>query len=412
MAGLRNLSNRAVNAMKVEKDTVYWDRRLTGFGVRIYPTGGKVYIAHARGPEGPKRIKVGRHGVLNADDARKRAALIIARIKAGEEPLPEPVTATGPTVAEVAERFRRDHMAVRLKPSSAQRLESVIRWHILPAFGNRPMGSIERKEVLALHQRMSGTPNQANRMLRTLFLMYTLSRDWGLLPAGLPSAGHNPCTGVMKYPDRKRERFLTDAEFERLGDVLRDAESRGGASASTIAAIRLLLLTGCRKSEILTLRWEHVDLGAAQLHLPDTKTGARTITLPQAAMQVLADIPKIPGNPWVIAGRKPNTHLKGLDVGWRTLRSRARLEDVRIHDLRHSYASRALALGESLPMIGKLLGHKQIETTARYAHLADDSVHASAERIAESLAEDLGIAPSDRCSAEARTVSVIEREDE
>ena len=386
--GLRNLSNRAVNAMTVEKDTVYWDRRLTGFGVRVYPTGGKVYIAHARGPEGPRRIKVGRHGVLNCDEARQRAALIIARIKGGEDPVPEPLAVSGPTVAEAVERFRKDHIAVRLKPSSAQRLESVIRWHILPAFGNRSMGSIERKEVLALHQRMSCTPNQANRVLRTLSLMYTLSRDWGLLPAR-----HNPCTGVMKYPDRKRERFLTDAEFERLGDVLRDAENRGGASASTIAAIRLLMLTGCRKSEILTLRWEHVDLENGELKLPDTKTGARTIVLPQAAVQVLADIQKIPGNPWVIAGRKPNSHLKGLDVGWRTLRSRAELGDVRIHDLRHSYASRALALGESLPMIAKLLGHRQIETTARYAHLADDSVHASAERIADSLYEDLLIRP-------------------
>ena len=385
------MSNRAVNAMAFETDTVVWDRRLTGFGVRVYPTGGKVYFAHARGPDGPKRVKVGRHGVLNADEARQRAALIIARIKAGEEPVPEPVAAVGPTVAEVAERFRRDHIAVRLKATSAKRLESVIRWHILPAFGNRPMAGIERKDVLALHQRMSGTPNQANRVLRTLSLMYTLARDWGLLPPELPSAGHNPCSGIAKYPDKRRERFLTDAEFERLGDVLNEAEERGGASASSIAAIRMLLLTGCRKSEILTLRWEHVDLDAAQLRLPDTKTGARTISLPRAAVKVLEAIPRVSGNPWVIAGRKPGTHLKSLDVGWRTLRARARLQDVRIHDLRHSYASRALALGESLPMIGKLLGHKQVETTARYAHLADDSVHASAERIADSLAGDMGI---------------------
>jgi len=384
--GVRNLSNRAVNAMAFGKDTVVWDRRLTGFGVRVYPTGGKVYIAHARGPDGPKRVKVGRHGVLNADEARQRAALIIARIKAGEEPVPEPATAVGPTVVEVAERFRRDHIAVRLKETSAKRLESVIRWHILPAFGNRAMGSIGRKDVLALHQRMSGTPNQANRMLRTLSLMYALALDWGLLPAG-----HNPCTGVMKYPEMKRERFLTDAEFERLGDVLREAEERGGASAPSIAAIRLLLLTGCRKSEILSLRWEQVDLDTAQLHLPDTKTGSRTVSLPDEAVKVLEAIPRVADNPWVITGRKPGTHLKSLDVGWRTLRARARIEDVRIHDLRHSYASRALALGESLPMIGKLLGHKQIETTARYAHLADDSVYASAERIAQSLAEDMEI---------------------
>ena len=389
--GVRNLSNRAVNAMAFGKDTVVWDRRLTGFGVRVYPTGGKVYIAHARGPDGPKRVKVGRHGVLNADEARQRAALIIARIKAGEEPLPEPVVATGPTVAEVAERFRRDHIEVRLKASSAKRLECVIRWHILPAFGNRPMAGIERKDVLALHQRMSGTPNQANRMLSTLSLMYTLARDWGLLPAELPSVGHNPCSGVIKYPEKKRERFLTDAEFERLGGVLREAEARGGASAPSIAAIRLLLLTGCRKSEILTLRWEHVDLNAGQLHLPNAKTGARTVSLSEDAVKVLEEVPRVPDNPWVITGRKPNKHLKSLDVGWRTLRARAELKDVRIHDLRHSYASRALALGESLPMIGKLLGHKQIETTARYAHLADDSVQASAERIAESLAEDMDI---------------------
>lgn len=383
---MRNLSNRAVDAMAFGKDTVVWDRRLTGFGVRVYPTGGKVYIAHARGPDGPKRVKVGRHGVLNADEARQRAALIIARIKAGEEPAPEPVAAAGPTVAEVAERFRRDHIAVRLKETSAKRLEGVIRGHILPAFGRRPMAGIGRKDVLALHQRMSDTPNQANRVLRTLSLMYALALDWGLLPAG-----HNPCTGIKKYPDKRRERFLTDAEFERLGVVLREAEKSGGASLSSITAIRLLLLTGCRKSEILTLQWEHVDLPGAQLRLPDTKTGARTIALPRAAVEVLETIPRVPGNPWVVAGRNPGTHLKGLDVGWRTLRKRARLKDVRIHDLRHSYASRALALGESLPMIGKLLGHKQVETTARYAHLADDSLHASAERIAGSLAEDMNI---------------------
>ena len=188
--GLRNLSNRAVNAMEFEKDTVVWDWRLTGFGVRVYPTGGKVYLAQARGPEGPKRIRVGRHGVLNADEARKRAALIIARIRAGEEPVPEPVAAGGPTVAEVAERFRRDHIAVRLKASSARRLESVIRWHILPAFGNRPMVGIERKDVLALHQRMSGTPNQANRMLRTLSLMYTPG----------PGLGHAACRRAVRRP--------------------------------------------------------------------------------------------------------------------------------------------------------------------------------------------------------------------
>jgi len=193
---------------------------------------------------------------------------------------------------------------------------------------------------------------------------------------------------VTKYPQRKRERFLTDEEFTRLGRVLDEAETEGGASAPALAAIRLLMLTGCRKSEILTLRWEHVALNAAELRLPDSKTGARVISLPPMAVKLLAGLPRDPDNPWVIPGRYPDTHLRDLADAWDVIRTRAELGDVRIHDLRHSFASRALALGESLPMIGRLLGHTQVETTARYAHLAHDSVRESAVRVAESIAAD------------------------
>ena len=156
-----------------------------------------------------------------------------------------------------------------------------------------------------------------------------------------------------------------------------------------MAAIRLLALTGCRRSEILSLRWEDVAPGEAELRLPDAKTGARVVPLPPRAVELLAGLPREPGNPWVIPGRKPGTHLRQIDDAWRVVRARAGLEGVRIHDLRHSYASRALALGESLPMIGRLLGHKQIETTARYAHLARDSAQEAAERVAASIAADI-----------------------
>ena len=156
-----------------------------------------------------------------------------------------------------------------------------------------------------------------------------------------------------------------EAEFDRLGCALDEAEAKGGASAPAVAAIRLLMLTGCRKSEILKLRWEDVALGEAELRLPDTKTGARVVSLSPPAVKLLAGLPRLPGNPWVIPGRKPGTHLRKLDDAWRAVRSRAGLDDVRLHDLRHSYAGRALALGERLPMIGKLLGHARIETTAR-----------------------------------------------
>ena len=156
-----------------------------------------------------------------------------------------------------------------------------------------------------------------------------------------------------------------------------------------VAAIRLLMLTGCRRNEILTLRWEDVDLKANEFHLRDSKTGARTVSLSPEAAKLLAEVPRIPDNPFVIPGKIKATYLRNVNTPWGVIRERAGLEDVRLHDLRHSFASRALALGESLPMIGKLLGHSKVETTARYAHLARESVHESAARIADSIAADL-----------------------
>ncbi len=169
--------------------------------------------------------------------------------------------------------------------------------------------------------------------------------------------------------------------------------------ASAVAAFRLLILTGCRRNEILTLRWADVDLDAGEIQLRDAKTGARSVALSTAARRVLAGIPRLPDNPWVIAGARPGAHLSNLNNAWLVVRGRADLKGVRIHDLRHSFASRALALGESLPMIGKMLGHRKVQTTARYAHLARDSVKASAARIAESLRADLAGETDPPCPA-------------
>ena len=156
-----------------------------------------------------------------------------------------------------------------------------------------------------------------------------------------------------------------------------------------VATIRLLMLTGCRRNEILTLRWEHVDLDASEIHLADGKTGARAVHLSPSAVRVLAALPRKPGNPWVVPGHKPGMHMTDSDGAWETIRARAGLHDVGIHDIRHSFASRVLAFGEGLPIIGRLLGHRRIETTARYAHLVRDSVKESAERIAVSIASDI-----------------------
>ena len=193
---------------------------------------------------------------------------------------------------------------------------------------------------------------------------------------------------MRKYPARGRERFLTDTEFRRLGEVLGEAPTEGGVSVHAVAAIRLLMLTGCRKSEILSLQWTDIDLEAGEFRLRESKTGPRAVPLSPPAAKVLAELPRVPGNPWVIPGQKPDTHMTNLDDPWRIVRERAGVENVRIHDCRHSFASRALALGESLPVIAKLLGHSQIRTTAQYAHLARDSVRAAAARVAASISED------------------------
>ena len=379
------ISKRTVEALGVEKDTVFWDRDLTGFGVRVHPSGARVYVAQTRGPGGPKRVTVGRHGVISADQARRRAALIIARVKAGEEPIPAPMAPrTGPTVAEIAARYLEEHVAVRCKPATAEQCGRVIRKYILPELGDLPLAAVGRKHVTEMHYKLCDVPAMANKAVATCSRMFNQAEAWGLAPEG-----GNPCRFVVKYRERKRERFLTEEEFRRLGRLLSEAAAEGGVSARAAAAIRLLMLTGCRRNEILTLRWEDVDLDAGELHLRYAKTGPRAVPLSPAAAKILADLPRVAGSPWVFPGKKAGDHLSSIDARWYRLRARAGLEDIRLHDLRHSFASRALALGESLPMISKLLGHSQVETTARYAHLARDSVKDSAARIADSIGAEL-----------------------
>ncbi len=385
----RTISRRTVETLPVGKDTVYWDRTLPGFGVRVYATGSKVYVVQTRSGGRSTRVTVGRHGVVTAAQARRRAALIIARIKSGEPAVAAPKQkGNGPTVAELAERYLREHVDVRCKPSSARRVRSTLGTHVLPEFGDCPIDALEPDKIWALRNRLHDTPSAANHAVNTLSAMLGMAETWGLVPEE-----NNPCPQVARYKIRGRERFLTQAEFSRLGRVLSEAEARGEVSSHAAAAIRLLMLTGCRLREILRLQWDEVDLERAELRLRDSKTGPRTVPLSPPAARVLADRPREPDSPWVIPGRFAGRCLATLDGPWSRVRARAELEDVRLHDLRHSFASRALALGESLPVIGKLLGHTEVQTTARYAHLAEESVMESAARIAASIGEDLLIGP-------------------
>ena len=380
------ISRRTVEALPIgDREAVFWDRELSGFGVRVYPSGAKVYLVQTRSGGKSRRVTIGRHGVLSAEQARRKAAQVIASIKAGKEPtLSVLSSAAGPTIAEVAERYMKEHVAVRCKPSTARGCRYTLDKYLLPVFGARPLDTIGREEVAALQYRLHKTPTMANRVIDMLSRLYNMAEAWGFAPEG-----GNPCRFVQKYKERSCERFLSEEEFRRLGRVLDEVEAEGKVSASATAAIRLLMLTGCRRGEILTLRWNDVDLEAGELWLRDAKTGARQVSLSPAAGRVLSTIPRDSDNSWVIAGRKPGTRVGNLNASWLVVRSRAGLEDVRLHDLRHSFASRALALGESLTMIGKLLGHQKVQTTARYAHLAQDSVKVSAARVAESLRADM-----------------------
>ncbi len=370
------LSKRTVDTLCVQsKEAVFWDRDLPGFGVRVYTTGRKVYVVQSRGPDGPKRVTIGRHGKISAEQARKDAAVLIDRIKRGEPPVPPPPVPAW-TVSALAERYMEAHVAVSCRPATIKIYRAVVTKYILPELGELPIDAVDRAHVSALHCALRDKPYQANRAVEVLSKMLSLAEAWGLTPPR-----QNPCRSVRKYQERRRERFLTAEEYRRLGRVLDAAEADGSAWPSAIAALRLLLLTGCRRGEVVTLRWDDVDRTAGELRLRDSKTGARRVPLTPAVEAVLDGIPRIAGNPWVIVGQKPAAHLLSLHPIWIRLRARAGLEDVRIHDLRHSYASRALALGEGLPMIGKLLGHTKVTTTARYAHLARDTEKISAAKV-------------------------------
>ncbi len=234
---------------------------------------------------------------------------------------------------------------------------------ILPALGRLSVTEITRADVAKFHHDLRHIPYQANRCLEVVSKMFNLCELWGLRPDD-----SNPRKHIRKYPEEKRERFLSTAELRRIGEVLREMECEGIELTSAILAARLLILTGCRLNEIMTLKWEHVDLIETVLRLPDSKTGAKLVHLGQPAAELLEAAERITDNPWVITGILEGKRLSDLQPFWQRVRARAGLKDVRIHDLRHTFASTAVATGQGLPMIGKLLGHTQVQTTARYAH--------------------------------------------
>ena len=375
------IAKRSVDAVKAGgTDTVYWDGELTGFGLRVRRSGRKSYVVQTRIAGKLCWFTIGPHGPLNPNQARARALEILACAKKGIDPRDADARREAePSMADLGRRFLEEYVPVHCKPSTREEYRRSVRLFVDPVIGELRVPEVQRKDIAALHHGLRDKPYQANRTLGVLSKMFSLAEVWGWRPDG-----SNPCRHVKRYKEHKRERFLSPEETERLGQVLREVEEE---MPSAVAAFRLLLLTGCRMSEIRDLRWEYVKDDC--IELPDAKTGGRVVPLGPEARAVLSAIPREEDNPWVIAGRLPGSHLTDLQRPWRRIRKQAGLEGVRIHDLRHSFASRALALGESLTMIGKLLGHTQVQTTARYAHLARDSIQTAAARITGSIGGNL-----------------------
>ena len=378
------INKRTVDRLSVrDREQVFWDRALPGFGLRVYPSGLMNYIVQSRGPSGSKRATLGNHGEITPDAARALAARAIDRIKRGESPIPPP-PAPEPTMADLAGRYLREYIPAHCREPSAVNYRRILDNHILPALGEMPVRAVGRREVTELHYAMRDSPHAANRAVKILAKMLSLAMEWGWRDHGT-----NPCKAVKPYRANPRERFLTDMEYRNLGQAVARLESAGRIGRPAAAAIRLLVLTGCRRNEVVELQWNDIDRTSGELHIRDGKTGGRMVPLTPEVRKVLDGISKVPDNPWVITGEKPGSYLKSVNISWAVVRTEAGLKGVRLHDLRHSWASRALALGESLSMIGKLLGHRRIETTARYAHLAMDAEKASAAKVGGSIGSDI-----------------------
>ena len=378
------LTTRSVSALPATgKDTVHWDRDLAGFGVRVQRNGRKAYVVQSRGTAGLKRVTLGPVAGESIDKWRREAAEIIDRVKRGFDPIP-PEPEPDPTVADLAARCMRAYVKVHCKPKTEKLYRTIIDRHIVPALGTMAVKDVRSKHVIELHQNLRDTPTMANHVVGRLSKMFSLAETWDLVPKG-----RNPCKRVKHYREEPRERFLMPEEYRSVGAALREAKAGGWMWRPAIATIRLLMLTGCRKSEIFTLRWDDVDRTAGDLRLRDGKRGPRMVPLTTPVLKVLGGIERIEGNPWVIRSKKPGACLPDLTYYWNRIQAHAGLEGVRIHYLRHSHASRALALGESLTMIGRILGHSKVGTTARYAHLVHDAEKAAAARTGDSIGAHL-----------------------
>jgi integrase len=387
----------------------YYDPDLAGFGVRVTPTGTKSWIVEYR-PHGggravtKRRVTLGKMGTLTPDQARRAAAEMLAQVRLGADPATEKTERRKSlTVAELLALFDEQYIATMVKPGTAVS-HRIALGELRRAHGGVKAEALSRAQVAALHARMADRPYAANRAAAVWGKAFTWGASRGLVPEG-----HNPTKGLQKYREQGRERYLTSEELARLGAVLAQGEKEGlpyevdeakpkakhaakpdnrrvMLDAFAVAAIRLLILTGARLREILDAKWEQVDLERGVIFLADSKTGKKPIYLSAAAQALLVSLPRIEGNPHIIAGAKDGAPRADLKKPWAAVTRVSGLKGLRLHDLRHSFASFGAGASLGLPIIGKLLGHTQAATTHRYAHLDADPLRRAVNTIGATIA--------------------------
>ena len=401
------ITKRRIDSLK-PGETI-WDADVRGFSCRARPKR-KLFYLKVRANGRQRWITIGEYGApWTVETARREAQRLLGEIRNGidVEVLRYRGNADDPTIEDLCTRFIEEHAVHHKRASSTLMDQQNISNHILPLIGKFAVKNIARSDIEKLKTDVSGGKTAtkrksgekrarfgpavkggtgaANRCLALLSKMFNLAEQWGW------RAEHtNPVRLVARYEERPRERYLSDNELDTLRDVLNTCDAEGSESPYATAAIRLLLLTGARRNEILTLKWEFVDHRSMTLLLPTSKSGKKAILLNDAAYAVLSSIPPVDGNPYVIVGTVEGQHLVNLQKPWARIRQRAALSDVRLHDLRHSFASIAASQGASLRFIGTLLGHTRPETTQRYAHLAAQPIREVNNRVGGALS---GFAP-------------------
>lgn len=365
------------------KEYYIWDDQLKGFGLAVYPSGNKSYIVRYWLDRKSWQMALGDIKVLTAKQARDAARQYLAEVKLGKNPkLEREKKQTDPYFEDLCERFDQEHIAIRLKPSTQKQWRRYIEKDILPYFKRMKVREIRQQDISNFHSKFHSTPTKANHLLEILKVMFKKAEVWDMRPLN-----SNPCTHIEKFPSNSIERPLTEEEFVRLSDYLHEAERIEEERPSVINAIRLLIMTGCRKNEIAQLKWEYIDWEKSCIDFPDTKTGRKTLKVSKQVIEYLKEIsedPKTPfkSNPYVIySPLKPGTYYQDLQGAWERIRKRVGIEDVRIHDLRHTYGTFALNEFDNLKLVQKLMKHASLQSTQRYAHVLESRMDKAVDQM-------------------------------